>query len=265
MPRPKWFEAFLFVLVILTFSCAPGESDQATSDETENPKEKSKAQEVVDNAIDYAGGDRYEHSEISFLFRDREYTAYHNRNGKYEYTRAWEDSLGRVKDVLNNDGFYREINGARVDLVDSMAAKYARSVNSVIYFALLPDALNDPAVIKEYMGTKNINGHPYHQVRVTFEQDGGGTDFEDEFIYWFDEVTGQMDYMAYLYYTDGGGMRFREAYNPRRINGIMFYDFINFKPADSVKLENIADAYLNDELEVLSRIEQENIEVTLLE
>jgi len=248
MPRPKWFNRlFLLFSLSIVFACSP----------------EDKAQTIVDEAIEVHGGDLYHHSQVAFRFRDRDYSALNNE-GRFEYVRLFEDSVGLVKDVLNNDGYYREVNGREVDVIDSMAAKYARSVNSVIYFGLLPDALNDPAVIKEYLGKKEIKGSTYDKIRVTFHKEGGGKDYDDEFIYWFEEETRAMDYLAYLYYTDEGGIRFREAYNPRTVNGITFYDFINYQPKDSLVLETIDDAYLNGELEELSRIELENVEVSEL-
>jgi hypothetical protein len=112
------------------------------------------------------------------------------------------------------------------------------------------------------MGMKEINGKNYHKIRVTFGQEGGGDDFQDVFIYWFEEQSLSMDYMAYLYFTDGGGMRFREAINPRRVNGVLFQDYYNFKPPEEMPLDSIDDAYMAGELELLSEILMENIQVT---
>ena len=235
---------FIFILMIIA-ACQP-------------EKEIPEADRWVFDSIEQSGGDLYDHMQLTFKFRDHNYEARRDQ-GLFEYVRIKEDSNGITRDVLNNDGFYREINGERVDLADTMAAKYARSVNSVIYFALLPDGLDDEAVNRQDIGDEVINGINYHRVRVTFDQQGGGEDFEDVFIYWFNEQTGFFDYMAYLYHTDGGGIRFREAYNPRFVSGIRFMDFNNYKPADTLELKNIGQSFLNGELEKLSVIETENI------
>lgn len=92
-----------------------------------------------------------------------------------------------------------------------MALKYYNSVNSVHYFAYLPQGLNDKAVQKELLGEVVLKGEPYYKVRVTFAQEGGGNDYEDVFIYWFHKQKFTMDYLAYEFHVDGGGMRFREA------------------------------------------------------
>ena len=79
----------------------------------------------------------------------------------------------------------------------------------------LPFGLNDPAVIKEYLGQKVINQQLYEKVKVTFLQENGGKDFEDVFVYWIHAESKTVDFLAYSYLTDGGGVRFRQAINRR--------------------------------------------------
>lgn len=218
------------------------------------------AADIVDKAIETHGGRAFDEAHFQFRFRDRDYTWYRN-GGRFEYRRIFTDSTGQtVTDVLNNQGFTRLVEGRAVELPEERRNAFTNSVNSVIYFAVLPYRLNDEAVRKEYLGETEIKGEPYQKVKVTFEQEGGGEDFEDEFIYWFHSRHHTMDYMAYSYHTEGGGMRFREAYNPRNIGGIRWQDYINYKPASAeARLEELDKLFDQDELEELSRIELEDI------
>lgn len=183
--------------------------------------------------------------------------------GRYEYTRTQTDSTGAtIYDVLTNDGLTRYINSKEMSLEDEKRAAYARSVNSVIYFFRLPYGLNDSAVLKKYNGEVEIKGKVYKEVEVTFEQSGGGEDFDDVFLYWFDAKDYSMDYLAYLYHTDGGGMRFREAINTRRVNGTLIQDYINFKPGnEGMDIHDIRALYNQDQLEELSRIINETVTI----
>ncbi|MDX1629623.1 MAG: DUF6503 family protein [Fulvivirga sp.] len=228
-----------------------------------NADEKESAQEIVNRSIEVAGGDHLNNVDIEFEFRGREYGAKFE-NGHFEYVRLFKDSADLVRDELTNEGFVREINGEVANIPDSMAAKYARSVNGVIYFALLPQKLSDPAVNTSYMGEKEINEQKYHKIKVTFDKQQGGEDHNDVFIYWINQQTYKPDFLAYEYHTDGGGMRFREAYNERYVGYIRFVDYINYKPVANVTLENIDEAYINDELEKLSSIELEKIKVNTI-
>lgn len=248
----------LFLLFVLLISCSsPQKEDKQTPP-------KSEAQDIVDKSISHHGMEQLDHAEFSLTFRDMSYT-YSLQNGLYKYTRTQTDSIDQeVYDVLTNEGLTRYINGDSVELEEEKRAAYSRSVNSVIYFFRLPFGLNDEAVIKEYQGTTSIKGKDYHEIRVTFKQSGGGEDFDDVFLYWFDTEDYSMDYLAYLYHTDGGGMRFREAINPRRVNGVLIQDYINFKPEDeSMDINNISELYENGELEELSRIINEGVAISI--
>ena len=219
------------------------------------------AQSMIDQAIAQHGGDQYESAVIEFDFRGRHYRAVHDQ-GLFSYERSWTDSLGTVHDVLTNEGFTRTINNQPFEVSDEYARRYANSVNGVIYFALLPYRLNDPAVIKTYVGETSVEGEPYHKIQVTFREEKGGEDHEDVFVYWIHQDTFRMDYLAYEYERDGGGSRFRKAYNQREVEGILFADYVNYEgPYPTDTLANFDALYEQGKLKELSHIELENIEV----
>jgi len=225
-------------------------------------EEEKKAQEIVDKAIAVHGGENFTNINIAFDFRDRHYTA-HRNNGKYTYARSFRDSTGQaVEDILTNDYFKRKINRQEVDLSAERKTAFSESVNSVIYFALLPYGLNDQAVQKTYLGETTIKQQPYHKIKVSFEQEGGGIDYEDEYIYWIHQKTFRVDYLAYSFHTDGGGLRLRVAYNPQIVGGIRFQQYINYEPQQkSAKLLDLDQLYESGQLKELSRIELKNIKV----
>lgn len=223
--------------------------------------EAQKAQRIIDRTREVHGCDLVEQARIEFDFRDRHYIAERN-GGEYSYHRIFHDSLGEYHDILTNQGFFRRLNGLALEITKERANAYSNSVNSVIYFALLPYALNDPAVNKEYLGETEMNGKAYYKIGITFEREGGGEDHDDVFIYWIEKETFTMDFLAYTYSSDGGGIRFRKAMNPRMVKGIRFADYINMVPEkDTVHLGEIESAYRAGGLKKLSEIKLDNIEV----
>jgi hypothetical protein len=223
---------------------------------------KNDPQEIINKVIENHGGERYENFSASFDFRGRHYVLQH-KEGLFQYERHFSSPDGNIKDVLNNQGFKRFLDERDITDTVKKAAAYARSVNSVAYFALLPYRLNDPAVNKSYLGTGEIKGEPYHKILVTFDQEGGGDDYTDEFVYWIHPENYTMDYFAYLYYTDGGGKRFRAPLNVRTVGGIRFSDYENYKEVDDhIKIEDYDRQYNEDKLELLSKIVLENLEVS---
>lgn len=224
--------------------------------------QRSEAQKIVDLAIEAHGGKAYAESEIEFDFRNIHYQIF-KTNEAFEYSREFQDSLGQIKDVLNNSGFVRTINGTQIDtLTEERIGAFSRSVNSVAYFAFLPYGLNDPATIKSYLGKTMLNGEAYHLIKVTFEQEGGGEDFDDIFLYWIGVEDYFVDFMAYSYHTDGGGVRMREVTEIQEVGGIRFQNYLNFKPKDKdTPVDQMQALYESGELELLSEINLENIEV----
>jgi hypothetical protein len=148
-----------------------------------------------------------------------------------------------------------------VDLADSTRNKLSNAVNSVHYFAYLPYGLNGGAVRKEFIGKVVIKQKEYYKIKVTFDQEGGGEDYEDIFVFWFNTESFRPDYLAYLYHTNGGGIRFRAAYNDRQIEGVRFADYINYKPIDSLAVTALDIEFENGRLEEISRIVLEDIVV----
>lgn len=224
----------------------------------------SKEQEIIDKAIAFHGMEGLGNADFSLTFREMDYT-YNNANGMYKYTRTNTDSTGAlIYDVMNNEGLIRYINNKEAEITEERRAAFTRSINSVVYFFRLPYGLNDAAVIKEYIGEADIKGKTYHEIKVTFAQEGGGEDFDDVFLYWFDKEDYSMDYFAYLYHTDGGGMRFREAINPQRVNGVLVQDYVNLRPEDEgIDIMTIDELYEQGELKVLSEIINEKVQIKM--
>ena len=247
--KPAFFTSIAFLFLFSLAAC----QQQANEN----------AQKAVDRAIEAHGGQEFEQAHFTFDFRDRRYI-YKREGGLFEYRRLFTDSTGQqLVDILTNSGFTRLINGDTTQVSEKKAQAYTNSINSVMYFALLPYRLNDPAAQKEYLGQAVIEGEPYHKIKVTFTQEGGGEDYQDEFIYWFHQDKNTLDYLAYSFQENDGGYRFRKAYNPRTVGGIRWQDYINYKPASSeaIELEQMEELFQAGQLEEVSRIELKNIEV----
>lgn len=245
----------LLGLLVSVFSC----TSEGQPNEAIDP-----AQRVVDQAIERHGSAQLERAVLAFDFRDYHYVAKRD-GGTFRYERSFVDSAGRkVHDVMTNTDFTRRVDGEEMVVSDKKANAYRNSINSVIYFASLPLALNDPAVIKEYLGEAYIKGVPYHKIKVTFRQEGGGKDFEDEYVYWFHRDEYTMDYLAYNYRTDGGGARFRDAYQERTVQGVRFQDYYNLKPVSgTLDVVTFDSLFNNGAMEQVSVIKTENVSLDL--
>ena len=222
------------------------------------------AQKIVDMAIEASGGNTIANASIHFKFRNFYYKATRH-DGLRTLERCTDAECQMQQDVIKDDGeFVRFRESAPTQIADSMKNRYANSVNSVHYFSVLPYGLNDPAVTKTLIDEVTVKGAPYYRIKVTFAQDGGGDDFQDEYMYWIHKENYHVNYLAYNYQTAEGGTRFREAYNERIINGIRFVDYRNYKPEEQFPaLTTLDDLFENNKLNLLSKIELENITVSI--
>lgn len=228
-------------------------------------KDSLTAQEIIDKTIEKAGASRYKNASIEFKFRDHTYKS-SRKGGEFQLERSITDSTGKYRDVINNTGFRRFINDTLATVPDSMVVRYSSSVNSVHYFAHLPYGLNDRAVNKKLAGETVIKGEPYYKINITFQQEGGGADHHDEFMYWIHKEKFTIDYLAYKFLVNDGGIRFRAAFNPRVIDGIRFVDYMNYTISNfNTKLEDLDKLYEEGKLEMLSTIKTEVISVEVRE
>ncbi len=227
----------------------------------EKPKASYTVQEIIDKSIEDSGGMHYIDHNTSFVFRNRKYVSQNDQGKKILKRISFLDSI-TITDEKTNAGFQRFINDSLVKLSDSIANRYANSVNSVHYFARLPYGLNDGAVHKKILGEESIKGVNYYKIEVTFDQNNGGEDFDDVYVYWFNKETFKPEYLAYDFHVNGGGQRFREAYNERYVNGIRFVDYNNFKTkTKGMAIYEIGQLFEKGELELLSKIELSEVEV----
>jgi len=214
----------------------------------------SKADQLIDAAIMAHGGDNYETAHYQFVFRNKTYT-FKNNHDRYEYTLTTEKEGKSVKTILNNKG----LTHIGSSLTEKQRKGTAAAINSVIYFATLPYKLKDKAVNKKYIGLVDIKSKDYEVIEISFDEKGGGADHDDVFYYWINKETSLIDYLAYNYQVNKGGVRFRSAYNTRNIGGIVFQDYINYKAAVGTPLGDLPGLWEQGKLKELSLIETEDI------
>jgi hypothetical protein len=150
-------------------------------------------------------------------------------------------------------------------------ARRRRFVSARVYFAFLPYRLNDPGVEKLDFGIVDWEGRRLHKVRIRF---GGGpraaggdegaetAQTSDEYMYWLDPESGEVVYFAYDFVGEPNGIRFRRAFNPRRIGGILFFDQENLGlDGDGLDVGAIDPRFVAERLKPISKVELSRIEV----
>ena len=101
----------------------------------------------------------------------------------------------------------------------------------------------------------------YQKIEVNFTDKNRGVDFQDDFLYWINKKTKTVDYLAYRYHTNNGGVSFRVAINRRTIDGVVFQDFENYGASKNTPLDELSELYKKGELKLISMIENNFIKI----
>ena len=216
-------------------------------------------EEIINKSIEVSGFNTNE-IDITFDFRAYHYEFF-RKDYNFTYARTTIKDDKKIRDELSSTkGLKRFIDSVPESLTDSLAMVYSNSLNSVMYFFQLPKPLLDGAVYSELLDEIKIEGATYWTIKVYFSEEGGGDDYQDEYRYWINQDTYEIDYLAYNYTSEGGGIRFRKAINKKRVKGILFQDYQNFSPSNKFEpLDSLPQIYEDGLLPQISLIENKNI------
>ena len=247
----------LLLLIILLTACSGADAGGKVGEAATAPTvaQIARAQSAHGTTV-------FDSAVVSFTFRDRRYRI-EQHDTLRDYSRTYADTLERIRNARTE----RRVGDRPTPLDEKATNSVFASINSVRYFFMLPEPLTDAAVNAQPEGRVAIKGQTYDRVRVSFEAAGGGEDFDDIFYYYFNTRTGEIDYLAYSYAEDDGrGLRFREAINKRRVDGLLVQDYLNYRPAEgpAAELIDLAGAFERGELLELSRIENTDVVVKRL-
>lgn len=255
-------------IACLFTACQP--SDSSTTEKVEtglapaaapapSPKELDPAAlSILNRALKAHGSQRLSKVNFGFTFRGSQFE-FITENEKEIYKSSYEKEGKAYNDRIEGGIFHRLIDNASQTLNEKEAYSGFETLNSVIYFATLPHKLRDPAVNLYAAGTATIKGKAYDMLRVNFDEEGGGVDHDDNFLYWINQETNRIDYLAYDYKTNKGGVRFRSAFNPRVVAGVLFQDYVNYKAPLGTPLADLPGLFEKGELEELSIIATEGV------
>jgi len=222
---------------------------------------------IVDQAIAHHGGDIYRSSDTSLEVCSKSgcFGVEAHVDGDqfvYEISGTIRKQQRRVR-ATNSEVQWWDANGEPLELSPEDQSGLRNFVMARVYFPFLPYRLNDPSVYKTDLGLETWGDRPLHKVKITFTP-GSSTDADDEYLYWFDPQSGQVEQFAYSYAGDPGGLRFRRAFNFRRIGGILFFDAENLGVEGEDLSVDLIDPAFVETMRQVSVVEVKNIRVRSL-
>ncbi len=217
------------------------------------------AESIVEKMREVHGASALVNHRFEFEFRKGKYAFQFNEDQSYYFESKKSKDQNSYTSILTNKFFEYYKNDQMEELDDKKAQSASNALNSVIYFASLPYKLHDESVYLRKLADQQIKGKDYYQIEVSFSEEGGGTDYDDVFHYWINKDNFEMDYLAYVYHTGKGGVRFRSAFNKNRVEGVLFQDYKNYKAPKETALQDLPALFESGQLNLLSEIKTENV------
>jgi len=256
--RPTFSEGLALLVCTLVL---PALAVKAAAQET--------AQEVVDRAIAFHGGELYESTEAALTITSRSGSfrvISRVDGGRFDHTVIGTTRDGTERKIrATNETVELWLDGVPQEVAPDEEQRWRDVVNARVYFPFLPYRLDDPSVHKLDLGFEEWDGRRLRKIEVTFES-GTSTDADDEYLYWFDPETGRLEQFAYSFHTGNGGLRLRQGFNYRRVGGILFMDSENWGlDGRGRDVEEITPELLEKKLEKISTVTVSDIEVRPLD
>ena len=230
-------------------------------------EQTSERLEIVDRAIEYHGGMRYESSDTTLRMCSKS-GCYQIRarvdDGQFLYDVAAIDHSQERRVVWTNDSLELRVEGVPRAVETDRVQTLRDWAMARIYFCFLPFRLNDESVLKEDLGLEDWDGRDLHKVKVSF-QAGSSSGADDEYLYWFEPGSGRLQQFAYSFSGDPGGLRFRRATRFRRVSDILFFDQENMGvDGDGFTVDQIDPGFVS-QMKPISTVELSNIRVEALD
>ncbi|MEM7048851.1 MAG: DUF6503 family protein [Acidobacteriota bacterium] len=220
---------------------------------------------IVEKAIAHHGGETFAASRVTLDLCSRSGCTdltVETRGGLFDHQAEGEarDQQRRVR--VTNQSVEAWIDGEAVELTAETELSYFRWVTAKVYFAFLPLRLADPNVFFEDQGMERWGERELQRVKVSFAEDSS-PNANDQYLYWFDPESGRLEQFAYSF---SGGLRFRPAFNYRRVGGLLFFDQKNLGiNAPDLDIDMIDPEFVDSRMEQVSTVTLEDIAVEAID
>lgn len=269
----KYFYSLLLCCFLLV-SCkneAKKDSEEASKPADSglelNLKTNPKGETLIRELVEKAGGEKRETATVNFDSNPYSYQIIRNC-GQFDIERNLINKRGdTVVLKLGNLDITKTINQKIQKLSDTTAARLKQNLRSKIYFTEIPFGLNAPGIRKKFLGEEEIDGKSFAKVKIAFIENRGSKPFLDQYVFWVDQESKTLTYLATTIDGDQNNLQFRKVENPRVLKGIRFVDYQVYQPEkhQTIALRDLAQAFEKGELKRINTDKITNIEVEISE
>lgn len=260
---------YLVFIMFMFFSCQNKKTTSSENTIHKTPeftiKNNAKGEKIIADLENSTQAKLREASLISYEFQQDKYQIERDC-GWYEFSRIFSNSTDRDSLVLDNMEIVQYLKGEKVDdLADSTKTRLGKEMKTELFFAELIFGLNSPTARKKYLENEKINEKDYAKLKVEFIEDNNDQDYLVETVFWIDDKTEKLDFIAVKFGENTFNYQFLKPINQREIEGISFFDYEVYTPQKNkdFAIEEMAKLFEENKLDKKENRVYKNIEVIL--
>ena len=241
-------------IVLVALSCKPKNNSTSNKSITS----EISANELLQKTIDAHGGEQLlKDSFIEFKIDKTSFSLqYDTGRANFKQIRQLDSDTHTLSYKYGNIQYF--INDS-LQSEESYSKRMAEiSLFGFLYTFSIPFNLTANDVIISKQANVTIRQKEYYTLDVQFTKIPDLP--EDHFLLYIDIDSYEIGYVALQHDLSGSKPQFRRMIQPRKIKGILFQDYINYKPKEKfVPLDQLLNLYEDQELVQVSLIENKNI------
>jgi hypothetical protein len=242
-------------LVLLTVSCK-----QKNSLETNKPIEIT-SKELLQKAMDAHGGEQaFKSSSIDFKIEQTAFNLQYDENGRADFKQIRQLN-SETHELSYKYGLIQYTINDSVQPDDAYSKRMAEiSLFGFLYTFSIPFNLTTNDVIISKQPNVTIRQKEYYTLDVQYTKIPDLP--EDRFLLYINVDSYEIEYVALEHDLSGSKPQFRRMTNPKKIEGLLFQDYILFHRNDTITpLEKFYTKYNQSDLKGVRTIQFDSISV----
>lgn len=250
-----------YIIALVLFICSCKQSSNQSQESTENLTDGLTPKELLQKSMQAHGGENhFKTSLISFKIENTAFNLQYDDNGRANFKQVREVKAATHSLSYESGLIEYHINDS-LQPQESYSQRMAEiSLFGFLYTFSIPFNLTTNDVILSRQSNVTIRRKNYYTLDVQFTKIPDTP--EDHFLLYIDTETYEIKYVALQHDLSGSRVQFRRMIDSKRVDNILFQDYILFHAKDSLTtLNNMYENFNKSNLKVARTIKFDSINV----
>lgn len=253
----RTYHIIVFVLLICSCKQNSNKSNESIGILTDGPTPKELLQKTMEA---HGGENHFKNSLINFKIDNTAFNLQYDDNGRANFKQVREVKKA-IHSLTYESGLIKYNINDSLQPQESYSQRMAEiSLFGFLYTFSIPFNLTTNDVILSRQQNVIIRRKEYYTLEIQFTKIPDMP--EDRFLLYIDTETNEIKYAALLHDLSGSRAQFRRMINPKRVDNILFQDYILFHTKDSLTtLDNMYENFNKSNLKVARTIQFDSIRI----